>query len=301
MRRHRDRRGGGRPRRPDRGGERLQRRSASPVDGSSSARAGPIISCGRTRPADEPGSRRSRGRGRRSRVATADDGACPGMRAGSRRPMARCASATASEGAGPDLSTLRRNSRAEADDQRDPQGLPGERERDAATAPCSSAARRDHRERRGHGKIAAPIASRARRARRPPSRRGRRSAPAPWSPASTASGPRARSRPGRRCRGTARRAAGSSSRNRPARARGRPASRPPASGSAARPPADDQSRSPAAPAPVQTAIPTSEIASIANSLPRKMASIGTAAASTSMTLFDFSSTSWTAACRRAAW
>ena len=39
-------------------------------------------------------------------------------------------------------------------------------------------------------------------------------------------------------------------------------------------------------------MPTIEVASMANNLPRKMASIGTAAAMTSMTLFDFSSISW---------
>ena len=39
----------------------------------------------------------------------------------------------------------------------------------------------------------------------------------------------------------------------------------------------------------QTAMPTKEAESIASSLPRKTASIGTAAASTSITLFDFSS------------
>ena len=72
--------------------------------------------------------------------------------------------------------------------------------------------------------------------------------------------------------------------------RGRAASRPPAR---ARPPAlrpaskasrGQRRRSP------RRAIPTSETASIANNLPRKIASIGIAAARTSMILFDFSST-----------
>src|SRR4051812_22076289 len=47
---------------------------------------------------------------------------------------------------------------------------------------------------------------------------------------------------------------------------------------------------PAMPEADQTAIPTSETASIALNLPKKIASTGTAAASTSITLFDFSST-----------
>ena len=39
-------------------------------------------------------------------------------------------------------------------------------------------------------------------------------------------------------------------------------------------------------------MPTSDMPSMANSLPRKMASTGTAAASTSITLLDFSSINW---------
>ena len=113
---------------------------------------------------------------------------------------------------------------------------------------------------------------------------------APWSPASTASAPRARSRPGRRCRGRSRRSADSSSRNRPGPGPGRPASRPP--GRQARQARRSiQIAIAAAPAAVQTVMPTSDMASMANSLPRKMASIGTAAARTSITLFDFSSIS----------
>ena len=47
----------------------------------------------------------------------------------------------------------------------------------------------------------------------------------------------------------------------------------------------------AAPAEPQTAMPISDIASMANNLPRKMESTGTAAAMISITLFDFSSIS----------
>ena len=46
-----------------------------------------------------------------------------------------------------------------------------------------------------------------------------------------------------------------------------------------------------APAVTHTAMPTNEIASIANSLPTKIASTGTAAARISIALFDFSSIS----------
>ncbi len=46
-----------------------------------------------------------------------------------------------------------------------------------------------------------------------------------------------------------------------------------------------------APALIQTTMPSTEAASIANSFPTNMASIGIAAAITSMILFDFSSIS----------
>jgi hypothetical protein len=46
------------------------------------------------------------------------------------------------------------------------------------------------------------------------------------------------------------------------------------------------------PVPIHTAIPVRLIASMANNLPMKIDSTGTAAASTSITLLDFSSISW---------
>ncbi len=47
-----------------------------------------------------------------------------------------------------------------------------------------------------------------------------------------------------------------------------------------------------APALIQTIKPTTDAASMANSLPTNIASMGIAAAMTSITLFDFSSISW---------
>ncbi len=121
-------------------------------------------------------------------------------------------------------------------DQRHPQRLPEQR-RDMRPELRPLGGAGDHRHRRGQGEDrGGQPCGRIGSADRD-GRRSRRSAPGPWSPASTGSAPRARSRPGRRCRGTPRRAANSSSRNRASPAPGRPASRPPAAAGAARPPA----------------------------------------------------------------
>ena len=119
---------------------------------------------------------------------------------------------------------------------------------DAARAP-GSAARAIIANGEDKGKIAAAIASRAVRLADRRGGEGEDARPAPWSPASTGSGPRARSRPARRCRGRPSRSADSSSRNRRARGRGRPASRPRARARRPRPPLAEDRRSPAAPAP----------------------------------------------------
>ena len=193
---------------------------------------------------------------------------------------------------GPDFKTVLRNSRApSAQDQRDPQRLPARCASRCGHSSGCCAARASIANGEDSGKIAAAMPRVEFGCADRRSRRSRRSPPAPRSPASTASALRAPSTPARRWSGRSRRAADSSSRNRRRRARGRRASRPPAS--AAREPAVLISWTMAArPALIQTTMPTIEAASMANNLPRNNASIGTAAARTSMILFDFSSISW---------
>ena len=177
---------------------------------------------------------------------------------------------------------------SDAQDQPDPQRLPQDRDKCGHSCGCS-AARASIAIGEDKGKIAAarPIGESG-----APIARGEAEdrAPGQRSPASTWSALRARSRPARRWSGRPRRAADSSSRNRRWPARGTPASRPPAA--AASDPAlldelDDERTG-----PIHTTIPSTEAASIANSLPTNIASIGIAAAMISMILFDFSSISW---------